>query len=280
MTDYSKFDKLEDYEPDEDEEDWKLTEAELKAKREKKRDELIQKELDSYKKMDELLEKAAKQPRKEAKDYKPLKPLAWSEGRETHKVERSLEEVDAMLAHLAKDDEFQKDLWRPSFQKALKHWTQQERLPTDDPLWESYEFRQYVQPGFEKITRLQGACRRAGIGVPLDALLAKRSTVFLTQQEKDQIEKERKKKARDDFEKRMMDSLPPPEPFSWKKFGRQIAIQMVVMVAAMLYFRYFISPQLEEDLATSSADDLATSSADAPPDDDDFLGLGESPAEL
>lgn len=62
FTDYAKFDKLEDYEADSDEEEWRLTEAEKKAKREKKRDALIQHELDGYKAIDEKLKVAEKLP--------------------------------------------------------------------------------------------------------------------------------------------------------------------------------------------------------------------------
>ena len=62
MTDYRKFDKIEDYEPDSDEDEWRLSEAEKKAKREKRRDELIQHELDGYKAIDEKLKVAEKLP--------------------------------------------------------------------------------------------------------------------------------------------------------------------------------------------------------------------------
>ena len=51
--DYSKFDKIGDSESSDDE-DWRLTDEERKAKREKKRDELIEQELASRRSRDHV----------------------------------------------------------------------------------------------------------------------------------------------------------------------------------------------------------------------------------
>ena len=56
--DYSKFDKIGDSDESSDDEDWRLTDEERKAKREKKRDELIEKELASHKAIEEKLKRA------------------------------------------------------------------------------------------------------------------------------------------------------------------------------------------------------------------------------
>jgi len=88
FTNYSKFDKLEDYEPDSDEEDWKLSESEKKSKQEKKRDALIQHELDGYKLIDEKLAIAERLPPRlaSAGEYTPIKEATnWSEGRKPKK---------------------------------------------------------------------------------------------------------------------------------------------------------------------------------------------------
>ena len=81
--DYSKFDKIGDSDESSDDEDWKLTDAERKAKREKKRDELIEQELASHKAIEEKLKRAEKLPPRRSDDDGPTPeaPAAWSDGR-------------------------------------------------------------------------------------------------------------------------------------------------------------------------------------------------------
>lgn len=278
--------------------DAKLSEPELKAKREKKRDELIQKELDSYKEIDEKLKRAEKLPRRVAAEGEyvpPPDPSSWSSGRES-KRELSEDEkrkqreawtaVEAVLTQLAADEEFQRDMNRPSFDKALRHWTNETRLPSQEARAlfdeDSYEFKHHIKPGLAKLNRLQAACRVAGIGVPIDALRKRRTTVFepkpkpreLTAEEKKKLEQQRREKARKEFEDKIMADIPPPQPFSWKKFARQLLFQLVLMACIMLYFHVFMRPDLEESIR--EAEQLRQSEAvEANVDDaEDIIELG------
>ena len=74
--DYSKFDKIGDSDESSDDEDWKLTDEERKAKRERKRDELIEKELASHKAIEEKLKRAEKLPPRRSDDEGPPAPAA------------------------------------------------------------------------------------------------------------------------------------------------------------------------------------------------------------
>ena len=128
--DYSKFDKIGDSDESSDDEDWKLTDEERKAKREKKRDELIEKELASHKAIEEKLKRAEKLPPRRADDEGPTPeaPAAWSDGRsrtetDTAKLRERVAAVDGVLGQLADDADFQADLKRPTVQKAINHWT-------------------------------------------------------------------------------------------------------------------------------------------------------------
>lgn len=288
---YSKWEHVEEYEMSEDEMDAMLSESELKAKREKKRDELIQKELDGYKEIDEKLKRAEKLPKRVADDYEePKGPTSWSSGRESKKIEAKNEDawraVEALLSSLASDEDFQRDMKRPSFDKALRHWTNEKRLPPDEAHQlfdeDSFEFRQFIKPGLAKLSRLQAACRAAGIGVPVDALREGRGTVFkkkppsqpkpLTEEEKKAIEKERERKARKDFEDRIMADLPPREPFSWKKFARQLALQVVLLGCAMIYFHFYMKPDIEKKIAQAA--DSSSNEDEFRLDDDEIVEIG------
>lgn len=285
---YAKWDKVEDYEPDEDEVDAALSEAELKAKREKERDELIQKELDSHKEIDEKLKRAEKLPKVEAAEYVPPVPEAtsWSSGRESagpSAAEKAAYKekwatIEALLAQLAGDEDFQRDLKRPSFEKALRHWTNEARLPPDEAAKlfdeESFEFRQVIRPGLTKLSRLQAACRAAGIGVPIEALRKGRTTVYEpppkppTEEEKREIEKKKRQKAREDFERAVMADLPERQPFSWKKLGRQLLIQILLMSGIMLYFHFVMRPDFEKKMEQERRQQTSTSFLD---DHDDTI---------
>jgi len=299
---YRAFDRLEDSDDEEDKDAWRLSEAEIKARREKKRDALIQKELDAYKEIDAKLERAAKLPalRAEPGYYTPpTEAGSWSEGRDDsdaaaakkkgpassssetlssrdrEALDAKVRDVEAVLAQLAADADFQTDLRRPSLQTAIKHWTNEQRLPRAQALAlfdeDSFEFRQFLKPALDKIARLQSACHRAAIGVPIDAVLKGRATIFekppvprphpddvreaeepapreLTAAERKAEEKRKRDAALKDFEAKIMEGLPPPEPFSWRKLGRQLVIQLGFMAVVLAYFHFVMRPKLEKQL--------------------------------
>ena len=314
MTDYRKFDKIEDYEPDSDEDEWRLSEAEKKAKREKRRDELIQHELDGYKAIDEKLKVAEKLPPRVAApgEYAaPDEATDWSEGRKKKVTKKEKEKakdeirdhiecIEAILGQLCDDEDFQRDLDRPALDKAIRHWTNEVRLPSDEAnelfSEDSYEYRAYLKPALAKIMRLNAACKRAGIGAPIDAVFKRRRTIWErpppappppepTPEERKQLEKAARDKHYKKWEKKMFKDLPAPEPFSWKKLLKQCAVQLVVMTGAMLYMKFYMQPKLEADLAKQmevlEAQRLAeyrANQTDFSAEDDGEFELGAPPA--
>lgn len=272
FTNYSKFDKLEDYEPDSDEEDWKLSESEKKSKQEKKRDALIQHELDGYKLIDEKLAIAERLPPRlaSAGEYTPIKEATnWSEGRKPKKKEKEkakdivqdqIKCIEAVLGQLCDDKDFQRDLSRVSLMKAIRHWTNENRLPRAEAnelfSEDSIEYRTYLRPALAKIMRLSAACKHAGIGVPINAIFKRRRTIWdpppplpePTPEERKNLDKEAHDKQYNDWEKKMFKDLPSPKPFSLKKLVKQCAIQLMVMAGAMLYMKFYMQPKLEADL--------------------------------
>lgn len=314
FTDYSKFDKLDDYEPDSDEDEWRLTEAEKKAKREKKRDAMIQHELDGYKEIDAKLEKAEKLPPRMAApgEYEPAAEATdWSEGRKTKVKKKDKEKakeviqdqitcIEAVLGQLCDDDDFQRDLERPSLVKAIRHWTNENRLPRDEAnalfSEECLEYRTYLKPALAKIMRLSAACKQAGIGVPIDAVFKRRRTIWErppppppapepTAAEKKKLEQEARDKQYKKWEKKMFKDLPPPAPFSWKKLAKQCATQLVIMCAAMVYMKFYMQPKLEADLAKQMEimeqqrlDEVRAGQTDFSAEDDGEFEIGSSTA--
>ena len=291
---YAKFDELDEYEPEEGEDDWKLSDAEIKAKKEKKRDELIQKELDAYKEIDEKLKRAEKLPPLKGEEEKKKDVGSWSEGRERQK--KGLTEaqkdkfrvVEHVLTQLAADDEFQNDLKRPALQKAIKHWTNEARLSKDecDDLFDedSFEFQQFLKPALAKISRLEAASKAAGIGVPIDAVRARRTTIFEVKNPKKEPEKqlteaEQREKVRKEFEDRIMADIPPPQPFSWKRLIRQLLFQMAFMGCTLIYFHFVMKPKLADQVAELEKQAAADHSSPVDPlsfpDDHGEVDLGE-----
>ena len=160
--------------------------------------------------------------------------------------------IEAILGQLVDDDEFQRDLARPALVAAIKHWTNEKRLPMDEAnalfSEESVEYRMYLKPALAKIMRLSTACKRAGIGVPIDAVLKRRKTIWErppppppkpepTPEERKKLEKEARDKQYKKWEKKLFKDLPEPEPFSWKKLFKQCALQIAIMTLAMLYMK-------------------------------------------
>ncbi|KAJ1455413.1 hypothetical protein M885DRAFT_520352 [Pelagophyceae sp. CCMP2097] len=277
--DYSRFDKLDDYEADSDEEDWKLSEAALKAKRDAKKDAMIKKELAGYEEIEEKLKRAEKLPALKAKEgeYSAAAEVApWSAGRAQdardvadaarRKGDRQREcfrAAEAVLSQFADDATFQADLKRPCVDRAIRHWTNESRLPKDEAqalfAEDSFDYSQYLRPALAKLTRLQAACTGAGIGVPIESVFKGRRTVFepRPEPEPELTEAEKTAKARKDWEDAVFKDMPPAEPFSWRKLGKQLALQLVVMGVCMLYFKFYVAPGLQDDLASLQAGEAA-----------------------
>ena len=125
-------------------------------------------------------------------------PLSWSEGRggdggggggggsddgksarqreAFERFQKAVGRLDAALAQLADDKNFQQDIRVGDVSKALRHWTGRERLSASeagelfDP--DSYNFRTHIRPCLAELARLQHECKQANIGLPLDRILA------------------------------------------------------------------------------------------------------------
>ena len=258
--DYSKFDKIGDSDESSDEDDWKLTDEERKAKREKKRDELIEQELASHKAIEEKLKRAEKLPPRRSDDEGPTPeaPAAWSDGRrrdekDTAKLRERVAAVDGVLGQLADDADFQSDLRRPTVQKAINHWTNRARLkgPEAQELFgDASPEAPRLRSVLAKISRLSAACKAAGMPVPIDRVLAGRRVAF-----DPPAPKKEEAPALDEYG---LPPLPPPTPFSWRRFLRQLAVQMSCLLVSLVIVKTWIEPrllrQLDERMAAERAE--------------------------
>jgi len=94
------------------------------------------------------------------------------EGAAAAALRPELERVLEVAAHLLEDAGFVDDLRHPAVLAALDHWTGRRRVAAEEAerrFAEDYR----VASVFGKIRNLQEACARAGVGVPLDALVGK-----------------------------------------------------------------------------------------------------------
>ena len=258
--DYSKFDKIGDSDESSDDEDWKLTDAERKAKREKKREELIEKELASHKAIEEKLKRAEKLPPRRSDDDGPTPeaPAAWSDGRrrdekDPAKLRERVAAIDGVLGQLADDADFQADLKRPTVQKAIDHWTNRARLkgPEAQELFgDASPEAPRLRSVLAKISRLSAACKAAGMPVPIDRVLAGRRVAF-----DPPAPKKKEAPALDEYG---LPPLPPPTPFSWRRFLRQLAVQMSCLLVSLVIVKTWIEPrllrQLDERMAAERAE--------------------------
>jgi len=266
--DYSRFDKVQDSD-EESVEEWRLSEAEIKARKEAKREAAVQKELRSYEEIDEKLARAEKLPPRKAEVEPARAPVAtgsWSEDRDLladtdaekrrdrAKLRQAYRAVEGVLGQMADDGDFQADLKRPSVVKAIKHWTNEARLPPDEAQElfdeQSKDFQFHLKPVLGKLNRLSAACRAAGFGVPMDAVWTARRHPFEKKPEDYAAAapapaappaKTKRQKAEEAFLK----DLPPPTPFTWRAFLRQMAIQFLVMSVVALAFKFHVEPKLE-----------------------------------
>lgn len=103
--------------------------------------------------------------------------MSWSSGREKAepavdpaKAAERVKQVNAVLKKIADDEVFQDDLKLPNVQKALRHWTNQNRLPPEEAL--ALQDDRDVVYVLQKFQMLQAVCREALMPVPLDAVLS------------------------------------------------------------------------------------------------------------
>lgn len=240
---YSKFDTIGASDDDDsDEEDWRLTDAERKAKKEKRRDALIEEELASHKAIEEKLKRAEKlPPRIEPTATAAPAPTAWSEGRagravaDAGKLRERFAAIDGVLGQLADDAEFQVDLQRPTVRKAIEHWTNRARLPPPEAqelFGEASPEAPRLRHVLAKISRISTACKAAGVPVPIDRVLTGRRTAF---------DPPKKGPALDEYG---LPPLPPPTPFSWRSFLRQLAVQLSCLVCSLIVVKVWLEPHL------------------------------------
>eukprot|EP01031_Cornospumella_fuschlensis_P034183 gene34183-41380_t len=102
--------------------------------------------------------------------------MSWSENRSGSKpkasiaaIEEKIRNINAVFEKLAKDEDFQDDLKLPIVEKALKHWTNQNRLPPEEAM-KLQEHRRVVYV-LQRFQMIQSVCRDALVPIPLDLIL-------------------------------------------------------------------------------------------------------------
>ena len=99
-----------------------------------------------------------------------------SSGQEKGKQEKDLTKIDRVVEELKalRDDElFQMDLKDPLCLKAIKYWTTSlDERKEDAQAFAQIQENYKVQQVFQKLKKLQHACRQVPMGVPLKAVLA------------------------------------------------------------------------------------------------------------
>mmetsp|Transcript_39401 Transcript_39401/g.101965 ORF Transcript_39401/g.101965 Transcript_39401/m.101965 type:complete len:334 (+) Transcript_39401:69-1070(+) len=85
--------------------------------------------------------------------------------------------VGAILESLQKDDAFHRALEYPEVMRAVDHWSGRKRLPPEQcEDWLKDPRLNFV---FGRVRQLETECKRAGIGVPLDTVLARGDQLVL-----------------------------------------------------------------------------------------------------
>ena len=80
-----------------------------------------------------------------------------------------IKQVDGVLAQLASDSDLRDDLKNPEVLRAMRHWTNEHRLPPEEAEKLKDDYRVVAVLG--KINKLQNSCRQLGIAVPLNHFL-------------------------------------------------------------------------------------------------------------
>jgi len=87
----------------------------------------------------------------------------------------ALRAVWQALGLLKQDDRFHEALDNPEAQKALKHWTGEQRLPASET--EDWEHNPRIMSIMNSLKQLQHACRFAGMKVPLDSVINRSDSI-------------------------------------------------------------------------------------------------------
>jgi len=95
--------------------------------------------------------------------------------------EALVERCNYLLSAFAKDEQLQQALRHPSVIRAINHWTGRARLSSEEANTlmdsENLEWKQLIQPAFNKIRVLQEACGKASLPVPIDDVFAGKSKI-------------------------------------------------------------------------------------------------------
>jgi hypothetical protein len=104
--------------------------------------------------------------------------MSWGTNRKSdptkskEQILHDLRQVNAVLQQLAFDSGLTDDLKDHHVGRAMKHWTNEHRLPHEEALQFQDNYR--VVSVLQKINLLQNCCRQAGITVPLELFIARR----------------------------------------------------------------------------------------------------------
>jgi len=108
----------------------------------------------------------------------------WSDGRRSERESSNSEAkvtnlnvINAVLLKLSKDNDLAEDLEHPPVKRALLHWTNVERLDSEEAALLQDNYR--VVSVLQKLQSLQHVCSQAGIPVPLDLFLQGKSELSL-----------------------------------------------------------------------------------------------------
>lgn len=103
---------------------------------------------------------------------------SWSENRSSEKrkvdpavVAEGIKQVNIVLTRLAQDEDFQSDLAKPIVQRALKHWTNQQRLSPEEA--QTLQDNRDVVYVFQRFQMISAVCKQADLPVPLDLILSR-----------------------------------------------------------------------------------------------------------
>lgn len=104
--------------------------------------------------------------------------MSWSSNRKSEptkskeEILQNLKHVNAVLEQLAFDSDLTDDFKDPQVARAIKHWTNEHRLPHEEALQFQDNYR--VVSVLKKIKLLQDCCRLADITLPLQLLLSRK----------------------------------------------------------------------------------------------------------
>eukprot|EP01038_Epipyxis_sp_PR26KG_P004092 gene4092-5840_t len=105
--------------------------------------------------------------------------MSWSENRTKEagwtkvEIKDKIDQINKVLSMLAHDEDLHDDFQLPEVQKALDHWTGVNRLPPDQAM-QFMDHRRCVYV-LQKLQIFQQVCKQAGLPVPLELMLKRKS---------------------------------------------------------------------------------------------------------